>query len=107
MSSKIIDKVEAFDLFFGILSNDKSFEGPIQLTNTGSIDIPEWSKQPEGSNYCFNVLEIFCAYFEQVISVRYILSLFDKEDLFANTFISNYLVVRTQLLEFLKNKNVD
>ena len=107
LSPKIIDKVEAFDLFFGILSNDKSFEGPIQLTNTGSIDIPEWSKQPEGSNYCFNVLEIFCAYFEQVISVRYILSLFDKEDLFANTIISNYLVVRTQLLEFLKNKNVN
>ena len=106
LSNKIVSNVKAFDLYFGNLSNERCFESPMQLINNSAIDIPEWAHQPENSKICFSAAEIFCAFFEQVISVRFILSLFDKESTLTTPLYDRLMTTKGQLIEFLKSKNI-
>ena len=84
-------------------TNNNSFNNKIQ----NIIDLPFWAKQPAKSKTCFSVNELFLAFFEQNISVYYILFLYDKQ--FYNSLmndkinknIEEFISLKKELKDFL------
>ena len=71
------------------------------------IDLPFWAKQPTNSKTCFSVNELFLAFFEQNISVYYIIFLYDKQfynslmDDKINKNIEEFMSLKNELKDFL------
>ena len=82
--------------------------------NQNIIDLPKWAKQTPNSKLCFSINELFLAFFEQNISVYYILFLFDNQyyqSLIDETFNKNleeFLSLKNELKDFLclNNENL-
>ena len=59
--------------------NNSNINNNYNMKYPNMIDLPMWAKQPADSKLCFSMNEIFLAFFEQNISVYYILFLYDKQ----------------------------
>ena len=84
-------------------SSNNNYNNKIQ----NIIDLPKWAKQPTKSKLCFSISELFLAFFEQNISVYYILNLYDNQyykSLINETFNKNleeFLSLKNELKDFL------
>ena len=106
LSTNIINNVDEFEYYFKNLSNEQCFVKPVAIvSNTNSIDIPEWAKQQKDSKLCFSIAEIFLSFFEQTICVNYIITMYSKEKLSERMFIEDVYKKCDELIEYLKCRN--
>ena len=121
LSDDILNNEDIFKRYFSNISDDKCFNSILDVKsykiNKNSnkeefvIDIPNWIKQPDDLNICFSVCEIFLSFFEQVISVKYILYNYDNDINNSNIDsleIENLFKLKIDLVNYLyKKKNID
>ena len=118
LSNELLSDEKMFKKFFSNISDDKAFNNILEVksykNNKNSnneefiIDIPEWIKQTEDLKICFSISEIFLAFFEQVISIKYILYNYDNDinnSYIDSGIIDNLYQLKKELFNYLKGKN--
>ena len=118
LSDEILNDENMFKKYFTNISDDKCFNCILDVKsykiNKNSnkeefvIDIPNWIKQPDDLNICFTVAEIFLSFFEQVISVKYIIYNYDNDIINSNIDsleIENLIKLKDDLVNYLNKKN--
>ena len=84
-------------------SNNNSYNTKVQSI----IDLPFWANQPIGSKLCFSINELFLAFFEQNISIYYILYLYENQFYNSllndnnNTILEEFISLKKDLKNFL------
>ena len=114
LSKKILENENLFIDYFNKISNENSFKFPIKINyNTSNkipiFQFPNWisNNNENNSDKYFTLNEYFCALFEQVISVRFVLYYHLKElnEIYSSCYLKEILDRKKIMINYLNSIN--